>query len=430
MHEASVPAYHASPHHIAQAPPHHIAQAALVPHRTRCLVVLLAAPLIDHAGAQPAGSNENQIRWNSYLMLSEAEVATGGHHAHQGSTSSATEAVRWAREGGSKLEEALERQRDRRLVGVLTRLRSGELLLCVELSDCAMLRDSGVVLLCETLMKCEQVQELKLQRTGCTHLGAGAVAELLLLHLRLRLVALSHNDLGDVGARAFAPALRGSVALTTLHLASCRVGDGGAASLAAALAARCYSGLTELSLAFNELGTAGVRALRDGLLHNRRLRALSLCGAHAPPEELAAIQASRGRPPRHLATSPHVASSPPPHCFHVPRLFPPACASFPPRRLLPRRPQGALRPSAKPRPDASSVQELVTRLAGPPPPLAPAGTRGAQPPERLFDLHDADHSGTPQPPPRRPPPPPAPSARLSAPCRPAHAAPRHRTLVR
>ena len=52
------------------------------------------------------------------------------------------------------------------------------------------------------------------------------------------------------------------------------------------------SGLTELSLAFNDIGSAGVRALRDGVLHNRSLRSLNLCGLPAAPDELAAVQAA------------------------------------------------------------------------------------------------------------------------------------------
>ena len=232
-------------------------------------------------------------------------------------------AEQWVHEGSAKLAIALERQLDRRLNCMITRLRSGdETMLSVDLCDCALLRNTGVEVLCETLIKCPHVQELRLQRTGCTHIGANSVATLLLHHLRLRLVVLSHNDLGDLGATYLAPAIRGSLALASAHLACCRIGDSGADALAAALAARCHSGLTELSLGFNEISSVGVCTLRDGVLQNRSLRTLNLCGTLAAPHELAAVQA-------------------------------------------------ALRPAAKPQLDASSLQELVTRLAGPPRHAAP-----------------------------------------------------------
>ena len=237
-------------------------------------------------------------------------------HVVEEQTSEQT-AEQWVREGSTKLGLALERQLDCRLNRIIGRLRSGDSILTVDLSDCVLLRDIGVEALCEALIKCAHVQELRLQRTGVTHLGAGHVAGLLLLHLRLHLVVLSHNELGDLGAISLAPALRGSLALTTAHLSCCRIGNSGADALAAALAARCYSGLTELSLGFNDIGSAGVRALRDGVLHNRSLRTLNLVACPAAPDELVAVQA-------------------------------------------------ALRPSAESRIDASSLQELVTRLAGPP----------------------------------------------------------------
>ena len=104
----------------------------------------------------------------------------------------------WVREGSAKLALALERQLDRRIDRTIRRLRSSDgAVLSVDLSDCALLRDSGVEMLCEALLKCAHVQELRLQRTGCTHIGAGHIAALLLHHLRLRLAVLSHNEIGD-----------------------------------------------------------------------------------------------------------------------------------------------------------------------------------------------------------------------------------------
>ena len=107
-------------------------------------------------------------------------------------------AEQWVRKGSAKLALALERQLDRRIDRTIRRLRSSDgAVLSVDLSDCALLRDSGVEMLCEALLKCAHVQELRLQRTGCTHIGAGHIAALLLHHLRLRLAVLSHNEIGD-----------------------------------------------------------------------------------------------------------------------------------------------------------------------------------------------------------------------------------------
>ena len=279
--------------------------------------------------ALPAGSGHEVAQEIAMSLVPRNEIRGVEQTAEQ-------TAEQWVREGSAKLGLALERQLDRRLNRMIGRLRSGDgAMLSVDLSDCVLLRDSGVEMLCEALLKCAHVQELRLQRTGCTHLGAGHVSALLVHHLRLRLVVLSHNEIGDLGAISLAPALRGSLALTSAHFSCCGIGDSGADALAAALAARCYSGLTELSLGFNDIGSAGVRALRDGVLHNRSLRTLNLCGLPAAPDELAAVQA-------------------------------------------------ALRPSAETRLDASSVQELVTRLAGPPRHAAvPWPTHGAAP--QLFE---------------------------------------------
>ena len=114
----------------------------------------------------------------------------------------------WVREGSAKLGLALERQLDRRIDRTFRRLRSSDGgVLSVDLSDCTLLRDSGVEMLCEALLKCAHVQELRLQRTGCTHIGAGHIAALLLLHLRLRLAVLSHNEIGDTQTVTLSPTL-------------------------------------------------------------------------------------------------------------------------------------------------------------------------------------------------------------------------------
>ena len=106
-------------------------------------------------------------------------------------------AEQWVGEGSAKLALALERQLDRRIDRTIRRLRSSDGAVLCDFSDCALLRDSGVEMLCEALLKCAHVQELRLQRTGCTHIGAGHIAALLLHHLRLRLIVLSHNEIGD-----------------------------------------------------------------------------------------------------------------------------------------------------------------------------------------------------------------------------------------
>ena len=57
-------------------------------------------------------------------------------------------AEQWVREGSAKLALALERQLDRRIDRTIRRLRSSDGAVLCDFSDCALLRDSGVEMLC------------------------------------------------------------------------------------------------------------------------------------------------------------------------------------------------------------------------------------------------------------------------------------------
>jgi hypothetical protein len=80
----------------------------------------------------------------------------------------------------------------------------------------------------------------------------------------LRQLDLSANPLGPPSGAAFAQALAAGAVLTHLELASCRLGDGGAAALAGALAAPDCA-LRHLDLRSNGIGEAGVAALMGAL---------------------------------------------------------------------------------------------------------------------------------------------------------------------
>ena len=94
--------------------------------------------------------------------------------------------------------------------------------------------------------------------------GAEWLCDALLDNASLRELDLSANALGPPAGASFAAALSAGAALTSLELASCRLGDGGAAALAGAIAGgECA--LRHLDLRSNGIGAAGVAALMAAL---------------------------------------------------------------------------------------------------------------------------------------------------------------------
>jgi hypothetical protein len=185
----------------------------------------------------------------------------------------------------------LSKPPNRRLAMALETLRAGQLAE-LDLSDDPSFGDEGVIALCRSLLGHAPLKELRLVRVGCGLDGALAVAEVVAVSLKLRLLQLSHNTgIGDDGAVALARALRASCALESLHLRDCGIGDLGASAIAGSIAARRRSPLVLLDLSFNALiGISAVDRLRDAAAISRSLTTLSLAGAAATPSLLAATQ--------------------------------------------------------------------------------------------------------------------------------------------
>ena len=165
----------------------------------------------------------------------------------------------------------------------------------VDLSDDEGLGDAGIERLCSSLMAHKALTELRLPNCGCGFTGANRVAELIAVHVHLRVVELSRNaTIGDAGASALGRALRSSCKLEVLELRSCGIGDEGAIAIASALIARRgYAPLAHLVLSFNkDIGEAGVDALRKAAEQWScgRLTRIDLSGASASAATLSACQ--------------------------------------------------------------------------------------------------------------------------------------------
>ena len=175
-----------------------------------------------------------------------------------------------------------------RLERVLTSMRRRQPN-AIDLSEYSGLADLGAKRLCDACFGHPTLTELRLPKTTLGASGTSFVAELITVHLRLKLVELSHNAVQDVGAGFLSQALKASRSLQTLELQACQIGNPGGCSLANAIVTRSTSGLTSLDLAFNPLGAAGVEALREACTRSRTLKRLSLAGARADPSLLAAV---------------------------------------------------------------------------------------------------------------------------------------------
>ncbi|XP_068732911.1 protein NLRC3-like [Montipora capricornis] len=106
--------------------------------------------------------------------------------------------------------------------------------------------------------------------------GAAILADAMATNSTVTLLDLSFNEVGDSGAAALAKAIEVNSTLTELDLSRNRIGISGADALAKAM--RSNSTLTSLDLSYNEIGDSGVDELAQAMRSNSTLTYLSLNG--------------------------------------------------------------------------------------------------------------------------------------------------------
>ncbi|KAF8063677.1 BXL3 [Scenedesmus sp. PABB004] len=140
---------------------------------------------------------------------------------------------------------------------------------------------------------CPHITRCALVAAGLGDRDVADLAAALSRNTSVVLLDLSHNDVGDIGARLLARLLRsggggsGSAAprLRALGLQHNAIGDDGAAALAAALPGN--ASLRRLWLQHNAIGAPGARALAVAMRRNRSVTSLGLCaGNPGVPHEL------------------------------------------------------------------------------------------------------------------------------------------------
>ena len=87
-------------------------------------------------------------------------------------------------------------------------------------------------------------------------------------------MTLASNNIGDEGAKAIADALKSNTSLTTIDLRGNNIGDEGAKAIAEAL--KGNTSLTSINLSNNNIGDEGAKAIADALKFNTSLTTIDL----------------------------------------------------------------------------------------------------------------------------------------------------------
>ncbi|XP_072132694.1 NACHT, LRR and PYD domains-containing protein 3-like [Mobula birostris] len=143
--------------------------------------------------------------------------------------------------------------------------------------NCNQLRDSGLKLLSEYLMKPNcQIQILRLAMNGLTDYSADDLVSILHRSCSLQELDLNYNELGDSGVKVLSKALENpECKLIKLRLRANGLTTASAQDLASALGSNRW--LTELELGNNDLGDAGVELLAEALINaDSKLQTLDL----------------------------------------------------------------------------------------------------------------------------------------------------------
>lgn len=241
----------------------------------------------------PVLYNTSYSRNETLSMLVEA-LADGGNRTYHLDALLLTGSIDIADDGVTVLGSALG-----------ARIAAGSGLSTLALDACNITSSGVEALVAGALRESSPLRVLSLSRNAIGPVGAAALAAALVSNAMLTSLHLSSSDLGSEGAMALASSLEagGASALERLTLDQNHFGDGGAQALANALAAtRHNSSLTALDLSGNLIGVAGVAALARALLPagadggtNVALRALELNSNDAGGEGAAALASALRR---------------------------------------------------------------------------------------------------------------------------------------
>lgn len=140
----------------------------------------------------------------------------------------------------------------------------------------------GIQALALGIMSCPSLTDLDLYCNNIDHEGIQVLAPAL-PYSNIERLNLRANQIGPCGAKSLAMVLKDTPALRKLLLCHNGIGDEGAGYLASALAGKHARDpnipwLEELSLSFNELSIASVKAFASMLVTNASLKRLNLTG--------------------------------------------------------------------------------------------------------------------------------------------------------
>lgn len=164
--------------------------------------------------------------------------------------------------------------------------------------------DDGAAEVARALADLPALRTLVLRETGAADSAARALGAALESGLGLSVLSLGSNRVGDDGARALASALaRGAPNLAKLNLDGNSIGEAGAIAIARALpSAAVRASLTQLDLSRNWLGVGGAAALNEAAASLHSLGSLEAPAPAAAPAALDGASQPAGQPGLTAAT--------------------------------------------------------------------------------------------------------------------------------
>eukprot|EP00794_Sanderia_malayensis_P010079 gene10079-11109_t len=128
---------------------------------------------------------------------------------------------------------------------------------------------------CSPFLRNIHKDEIDISHYNVGPTGAAAIAKAMQFHAKTTFLNISDNGIGSKGCVSFAEMLSENRFITVLDLSMNFIGREGVAAICGVLGSgKC--GLIELSLASNRLGDASARSIADAVKENRVLRMLNL----------------------------------------------------------------------------------------------------------------------------------------------------------